>query len=1251
MALLAYLATEGRPFARSSLCALLWPESDETHARAALRRTLYAITKIVPEGLIETAGDTVALASTVECDLRFLLSFVTACRAGSSRSFFTGTNRNEMDRALELCRREFLAGFSLRDSEPFDTWVAAQSVLVREAQRDTLRALARFEASHGRYSEAADIALLWSTVDPLDESAHQHLAEFLAKSGRRGAALRVIDDFENRFRLEAGDPVSDTTVELRALLQTGAPLRKPSPAGGNVKPRLDPAINTAYALAVRIADNAATRLAGMKNALYGISIRYGSRMIEMSAVQVVLLFGLLGTSENAAEVAVRAALDARDAASLLSTRIAAAVAPAAGPASNAEAPTVDDAVAAVELLQSARYGQTLVAPPVYENTGDTLTYKPLQHRNGVREVVGITLDRGRPAGLRTQLVGRAEEVRRLRNAVLGAAGSTPGVVTISGEPGIGKSRLVEEVRFDSQVAAQIHWLEGRCLDLGIAASYWPITDVLRQQLGIVASSSQTMVGGVVERELTRLVSGGHLEAEEALSIAPFLEMVASRNDTAELSLDPEEGRRRTFDALIRYFEAVAAERPLCIVLEDLHWADALSLDFIVALMSLAGRQDRLTAICIVCVYREEVGHRSRDLSLHARRTCPDSFTHIELHELTRSQVWDLARSIARQHGVDSVTVRPLVERAQGNPFFVEELVRATFESTDAAPPDDFRSKTPVPHRVQTVILASVQRLPRSSAEALEAASVLGRVFDEATLTLLGASSEAISDLLQRGLIFVERGAPRVEYAFRHVLIRDAIYEGLEPASRRRLHREVVLVLQNVFGDRVDDYAEQLAYHADAANLPDQALTYLIRAGERAIRAGDNDAAFRFLSRAVELARETGDHRELEAMALLGIPITASRGYGSDESIAHYRQACALIHSLTPATISFRTLFGLWRARIIRGDIQEGITLSDRLSDLADRSGERSLKLEAHRATIVSYIHAGKLNEAAPALAEALAMYDATLDAGNAFHFGHDPAVTFWIYDAISLWLRGFPDRARRRVAELIAMMKDSPHRISRAYPFVCGSLIHAHCGDVPAARTLAEEGLEISRASNLPMFVAMARFIAAWTRFHEGAGPAALGEMQAALDQWDVHGGGAFRADFVAFYGDALMEYEPEHAIQLQREVLAEIDSGGEYCFQPHVVRVLGCAQFQVGDRDTGLDTLRRGAESAQAMGAVSFEIEALNAAVTMCETTPEDDRLYRQAAHYRAALETVYRRFAEGNDSADLRTAARLLGGQSDGT
>jgi DNA-binding SARP family transcriptional activator/regulation of enolase protein 1 (concanavalin A-like superfamily) len=889
-ALLFYLAVEaGRPHRRESLAGLLWPDYPERSARTNLSNAL--------SNLRAALGDREANVPFFHVS-RAAIQFnaQSDCRVDAG-AFEELVSCGEWEEAIALYRGPFLEGFSLSDSPPFEQW----ALVVRERlQRQMMAALEGLAAEceeRGDYTRAVETARRQLEIEPWHEEGHQALMRLLALSGQRSAALAQYEACARTLRQELDVAPGVETTALYEDIRDGkvaprkeTPRRReaipppieaartaPIPPAGERRwvTALHAEVHRAAALLDEVGPEEWTKaMAHVLNTVEAQIQRYGGEVIQRREEGVVALFGVPSAHEDDPERGVLAALGMQertqdvpelrigvDSGEVLVTyagdrrqvigralTLARRASVAAGPG--------------VVLVGENAY--RLVRPLFEWDAPEGQATRGMVRPSARKALVG----KGRGIeGLSSPLVGRDEELGALRKAVDDLKRGVGGIVILTGEAGIGKSRLMAEVR--KQVTAAHHvsrftpqWIEGRCLSYAANVAYHLWLDVLRDLLGLTQDASPSTVRDALQERVQALYPDG------CDDVYPYLARLLSlpledRYETLR-SLQGESLRAEVFYAVEALTERTARQRPLVVVCEDLHWADATSLALLERVLPLVER----VPLLLLCVFRPETEHPCWRIKETAARQYRHRHVDLWLDSLTADESAALVGNLLRAEDLPGPLGTAILERAQGNPLYAEEILRTLIgdgtiahdEATGGWRVTREAAKVALPDTLHGLLAARIDRLLPQAKGTLQRASVIGRIF---TYPLLAEISPQGTDLpallltLERAQLIRERAQiPEREYIFEHVLTQEAAYEGLLKGERRTHHREAAEALERLYAERVEEQLGLLAHHWERAKVPERAVEFLLRAGEQARLAYANEEAIDYYRRALALLEDT-----------------------------------------------------------------------------------------------------------------------------------------------------------------------------------------------------------------------------------------------------------------------------------------------------------------------------------------------------------------------------------------------------------
>jgi class 3 adenylate cyclase/predicted ATPase len=794
---------------------------------------------------------------------------------------------------------------------------------------------------------------------------------------------------------------------------------------------------------------------------------------------------------------------------------------------------------------------------------------------------------GRRSGQRslTPLVGRVEEIAMLMRRWERARQGDGQFLLIVGEPGLGKSRLIEE--FHGRLRDTPHtWVEWSCSQLLQNTPLHPIAEWGRQRFGSTDVPAERRLA-----ELESSLAQVKLDpVENAPLLAPLLDIWLPNERLP--SLAPEELRLRQLVTLTNWVVAGARVQPVVLAFEDLHWADPTSLD---VLRSVAER-GALAPLLVVATTRPEFRPPWGMRSHHGT---------ISLAPLDRAQVRDMVAELSARHALSKDAMEDIAARTGGVPLFVEEVTRLLLERGENA------GIHVIPPSLQQSLMARLDGLGPAR-EVAQVGSVIGRGFSYALLrTLTGMADAALQATLEQlaeaDILFVQGIPPHSDYRFRHALIQDAAYENLLKSRRQAQHRRVAEILRDRFPDTAAAEPELVAHHFTQAGLTDAALEWWGKAGEQALRRSAFQEAISHLGKAIEMADKTSEgtavastasastDQRLKLQTDLGKALMWFRGYGAKESKAAFNRARELAAAIDDATERFTIYYGLYAGNIARGELGFAREIAETFLREAE-SGARTMECGYGHALLGhTCLRQGYFIEAQSNLVQSLSIYDPERDREAKFRFGQDPGAAARAYLAIAKWPLGEVGPARALIEEAVAQAMETNHVPTLVNTYFNKAHFEIVRGDAGAARGDAEIVVKLAQENALALYASWGALQSAWASARlDGSETATTGLRQAVTTISD-QGSKAF----VPFFQGLLAEIEAQSdaAAALTRidEALALAGETGEHWSDAFLHRLRGkiLLTCDPANMTPAEDELLTAVAIAQQQKARSFELRA----------------------------------------------------------
>lgn len=831
---------------------------------------------------------------------------------------------------------------------------------------------------------------------------------------------------------------------------------------------------------------------------------------------------------------------------------------------------------------------------------------------------GRHLDRFVPADL-TPLVGRDDEIAELLGRWGHAQQGVGQSLLVTGEAGVGKSRLIHALR--QRVAEDgPRWIECDGSALHQNSAFHPVVTFLEQLVDLRRDQPRDEQIARLERGLT----GAGFPLRETMPLLANLFSVTLPTDYPAASIGAEDLRGRTLDWLARWLLATGERQPVVLVIEDLHWIDASTLELLGVLIERA----RSAPILLMMTARPDFVPPWHDLD------------HLALRALEPVQTAAMIELLAGGRRLAPELVAEIARRTDGIPLFVEELTKSVLEEKRGAA--TAQAADAIPFTIHDSLMARLDRLGAAK-QVAQVASVLGRTFSHELLVAVAPLERAVleralAQLVEAGLVLPRGEAGSETWSFKHALVRDAAYQSMLRSSRRQHHARVAEILERRFADRVE--AEVVALHCEEGGLAERAVAHYARAAELATRRSAHTEAIRHLRRAIALLDRIPEgadreRREFELQAALGPALITLHGYGEPEAARAFERARMLCGEMDEGPRLARVLYGLSTYYQARADLHSAIDLGEQCLGLAAKIEDGSLRILGHLRLGLSFYYAGEHARGLEHHERALALYDPERHRQLAFVYGQEPGALAAIYAAITLWALGHPERARERCAQALRIAAASDHPHTRAFIAGFAAVCCQMLREIDRVEAYAAEAIAIGRERGFALWVGFGGVLQGWARAVRGedAG-AAIAEMQRNLAQLSKIGTIVGSSYFLSLLIEAQL------AVGDRAAALTSLDAGLAFVqayriryWEPEMLR-LRAVCHQQEDPAGALVDFERARELARRQGARSHELRIATSASALLQRLGRDE----EAA---LLLDGPVEQLAGEGDTPDL-TAAR---------
>lgn len=837
-----------------------------------------------------------------------------------------------------------------------------------------------------------------------------------------------------------------------------------------------------------------------------------------------------------------------------------------------------------------------------------------------------------------RFVGRQDELETIQamwDLVIAGQGQ---VAAISGEAGVGKSRLCHEFRYLAKDDCLLLECSGDASSK--AFPYLPLIDMLRSYLQLAPGDDDDRIREKVTARLSAL------DASLNDAIPFLLALLGVVDPSAPIKhVDPQIRRRRTLDAIQRIVLREARDKPVLMLIEDLHWLDDETRSF----LTTFGRAIVDARVLLLVNYRPDF-QTAWDATVAHRQ--------VHLNTFRRHDAEALLIDLLGTDSSLSELKQLIIDKTEGNPFFIEEYVRTLFDRGvlirgDTTVLTRAPSMIRMPVTVQGVLAARIDRLPPDQKAFLQMLAVLGMASPLRLIERMTQRSEAelqlvLDELHAADFIYERPEFPDVEYVFKHSLTRETAYGELLGDDRRGLHSRAAEAIEAHFGERLDDHCGELAHHYACSDNEPKAIAYLQRAGALAMQQSAYVAAIDHLTLALSLLpglpdQSVRDAQELPLQSMLGSALMATRGFAAAGVGEAFERARDLCRDSTDTADLVRVLAGLGLLFINRGELSQARDSGEQLLSLAKRRQLPELLVSGHELLGLTLLRTGDLVDCMSHMEEALRLYDVARDGALHDALGWEPSVGCLSLGALAHWLLGYPDRAvaGSRHALRAAQAMTPRHPFSLAFALFSSIWVHQFRGETSVALKEAEAATEFATAQGFPTWHAHSLVVQGWAETELGNVEAGPSHIEQAIAAYETTGGKVWLPLFLLLRAHAMSRCgRTADALDSVSLALSQARSMGAYWLEAELFRCRGELLLAASWEEHATEAqscFERASSIARQQRAKSFELRACISSVRLARRQGVDGPARRELA-------SVFEWFTEGSDTADVIEARALL-------
>jgi class 3 adenylate cyclase/predicted ATPase len=832
------------------------------------------------------------------------------------------------------------------------------------------------------------------------------------------------------------------------------------------------------------------------------------------------------------------------------------------------------------------------------------------------------LDIAQPRGL-IPLVGRESEVTLLLDRWEQVRAGHGHVVLLTGDAGIGKSRLVQMLK--DYVAQEPHtrW-ECRSTEYAQNSALYPVIDLFQRVWQFDAQETPD----VKWEKLAHALSQYRLPWEESVPLfAPLLSLSLPEQHYPPLNFSPQRQRQRTLETIVAILLELAERQPVLFIVEDLHWSDPSTLELLNLVLDQTPTASMLVLLTCRPHFQPAWHHRSY-------------LTEITVNRLSPTQVEQIVTGMTDGKTFPAEVLQQILAKTDGVPLFIEEMTKAILESGHLKDVNGHYELTgtfstlAIPATLQDSLMARLDRLVTAKAVA-QYAAVIGRQFSYALLQAVSQLNEVmlrheLGRLVEAEIVYQRGVPPQATYIFKHALIQDAAYESLLKRTRQHYHQRIAQVLEAQFPEIAETQPELVAYHCMEAGLTAQSVSYWHMAAQRAVDRSAHVEAIRHLTKGLELLQmlpETPQrfHREVDMHIALGASLIATKGFAAPEVGQTYTRARQLCQDLADPYQLFPVLRGLWNYYLVRAELQTAQALGEQLLTLAQQTQDSVMLSAAHRAIGTTLLSLGAVADASTHLTRDIALYD----------------LSAW-----GLWCLGYPDQALVRSHEAVTLAQQIAYPFSLSFALGSVALIHQLRREERFTQERAEATISLTKEQGFQFWMALGSLLHGWALVHYGQAQEGIAQISQSLTAYHATGAEILRPYCLALLAEAHGTLgEPEAGLVVLTEALTLIDTTGERWYVPELYRLKGDLLLQQNSNNQADAEIcfHHALEIARTQQAKSWELRAATSLARLWHQQGKPQEAYD-------LLASVYNWFTEGFDTADLQDAKVLLNELKDG-
>ena len=832
----------------------------------------------------------------------------------------------------------------------------------------------------------------------------------------------------------------------------------------------------------------------------------------------------------------------------------------------------------------------------------------------------------------TPFGGRNSELSLLTDRWQQACSGDGQVVLLSGEAGIGKSRILHELRDRLSTTSHVS-IRYHCSPFNTNTPFFPFIEQLRSSAGFAETDTEDDKLDKLEQLIAK--TSANVDTEFPI-LAALMSLPMDRYRQLELS--PPQQKMQTITVLVEQLLRFSHDSSVIVLVEDIHWVDPSTLEVLDALVDSLQQYP----VLLVMTHRPGLEKRWEEFG---------QVTQISLNRLGHPEMCALVDRITDGKGLPDNVLKQVLARTDGVPLFVEELIKTLLESNllrevdGQLVSDSELSSMAIPATLRDSLMARLDRLALVK-EVAQAAACIGREFTYELLAAIVDTEELgakLDQLVDAGLVFRRGSRDLGRFVFKHALVQDAAYESLLKARRRDLHTRIANILEDSFLHKKEIELELLAHHYSEAGLVDSALRYWLKAGQQSVKQCAHVEAIAHLQRGLSLvdALPEGEEKnrfEIDFRMVLGVPLVNKEGASSQMVVENYQRAQMLCEQFDENEHLYPILWGLWFHHYIKSDLGKACELANQLLEIGQNRNDTELMLEAHHCQWAIRYIGGDLRTALEHCDQGIQLY--LPDAHHALTFtygGHDPGVCARHVSGFVFWLMGYPEQSQQRFDSAFSLARELDHPTTSATVLRIFLLLCSVRRDEDLLDQTAKKLLKLSEMEKMHDDLTLARGLIGWVEFQRGDRGEGLLMMRESVEQW-IETGNSWTAVPISLVAEALAQTgEVQEGLELLENSISLGQRNDVHLCEAELYRVKGKMLHGISKQTEAEGAFQRALEIAGAQNARSLELRAAVSLAEIWQAAGKTDQA-------RDLLGPVYSWFTEGLETTDLRQARALL-------